>query len=413
MGLGAIVTGGTGGTSEITEIQSAITVNTTTSAKLNGAALIAAYTAAKALLPNGAALTATNRACVIVPPGKYDLDHGTDDACVPLILDTEFVDIIGLTTDRSLQHIYGTPPATNSGVIIQTADDVHISNLTVEIQTAFGTPNLNNTDSAAYFPSTNLSNTVVDNCYFIGKTGSNTLLWSMRAGVLEYSGTFTNCIGGNASFSGYGGTASGTFTSCIGGIYSFGGYGGTASGTFTNCTGGESAFGGYGGTASGTFTNCIGGYASFGGYAGTASGTFTNCTGGIYSFGGGGTASGTFSFCKGSTYSYNNQTPTASVATIALVTGGTGYTADDELIVDGGTGSSAEIKVLTVNAGVILTAKILTIGSYTAKPANAVAVIGGTGYDNATFNITWNEGHIYGCVDDTGFIAELNWDDVA
>ena len=75
MGLGAIVTGGTGGTSEITEIQSAITVNTTTSAKLNGAALIAAYAAAKALLPNGAALSATNRACVIVPPGKYDLDH--------------------------------------------------------------------------------------------------------------------------------------------------------------------------------------------------------------------------------------------------------------------------------------------------------------------------------------------------
>ena len=105
------------------------------------------------------------------------------------------------------------------------------------------------------------------------------------------------------------------------------------------------------------------------------------------------------------------ETPTASVATIELVAGGTGYTADDELTVVGGTGTAATIKVLTVNAGVIQTAGILTVGSYTVEPANAVAVTGGTGNDDATFNLTWNEGHIYGCVDDTGFIAELNWDD--
>lgn len=102
---------------------------------------------------------------------------------------------------------------------------------------------------------------------------------------------------------------------------------------------------------------------------------------------------------------------TASVATIELVAGGTGYTADDELTVVGGTGTAATIKVLTVNAGVIETAEILTVGSYTVEPANAVAVTGGTGNNDATFNLTWNEGHIYGCVDSTGFIAELNWDD--
>ena len=196
--------------------QSCIVVETTSNAKTNGAALIAAYTAAKALTPNGEELSATNRACVIIPPGNYDLDHGEDDACVPLTLDTEFVDIIGLTTDRSLQQIYGTPEATNSGVIVQTADDVHVSNLYVKILTEVESANWNDTDSAAYFPSTSLSNTVVDNCQFDGQAGSKyegPRLFSMRL-YIEYSGTFTNCTGGDYSFGGAGGTLSGQLYYC-------------------------------------------------------------------------------------------------------------------------------------------------------------------------------------------------------
>ena len=293
-------------------IQSAVVVETTSNAKTNGAALIAAYTAAKALTPNGEELSATNRACVIIPPGNYDLDHGEDDACVPLTLDTEFVDIIGLTTDRSLQQIYGTPEATNSGVIVQTADDVHVSNLYVKILTEVESANWDDTDSAAYFPSTSLSNTVVDNCQFDGQDGSNDegpRLFSMRL-YIEYSGTFNNCTGGNFAFGGAGGTASGTFTNCTGGGDAFGG-GGTASGTFTNCTGGDYSFGG--GTASGTFTNCTGGDYSFGGGGGTASGTFTNCTGGEAAFGGdSGTASGTFTNCTGGDYSFGGAGGTLS-----------------------------------------------------------------------------------------------------
>ena len=314
--------------------QSCIVVETTSNAKTNGAALIAAYTAAKALTPNGKELSATNRACVIIPPGNYDLDHGEDDACVPLTLDTEFVDIIGLTTDRSLQQIYGTPEATNSGVIVQTADDVHVSNLYVKILTEVESANWDDTDSAAYFPSTSLSNTVVDNCQFDGQDGSNDegpRLFSMRL-YIEYSGTFNNCTGGNFAFGGAGGTASGTFTSCTGGYNAFGGAG-TASGTFTNCTGGGDAFGG-GGKASGTFTNCTGGEAAFGGGS-TASGTFTNCTGGGDAFGGGGggTASGTFTNCTGGNYSFGGGGGTAS-GTFTNCTGG-----DYSFGGDGGTAS--------------------------------------------------------------------------
>ena len=300
--------------------QSCIVVETTSNAKTNGAALIAAYTAAKALTPNGEELSATNRACVIIPPGNYDLDHGEDDACVPLTLDTEFVDIIGMTTDRSLQQIYGTPEATNSGVIVQTADDVHVSNLYVKILTEVESANWDDTDSAAYFPSTSLSNTVVDNCQFDGQDGSDDegpRLFSMRL-YIEYSGTFNNCTGGNFAFKS---TASGTFTNCTGGKAAFGG-GGTASGTFTNCTGGDNSFGGAGGTASGTFTNCTGGGVAFGG-AGTASGTFTNCTGGDYSFGSGGTASGTFTNCTGGKAAFGGNGGTAS-GTFTNCTGGAG-----------------------------------------------------------------------------------------
>jgi len=302
--------------------QSCIVVETTSNAKTNGAALIAAYTAAKALTPNGEELSATNRACVIIPPGNYDLDHGEDDACVPLTLDTEFVDIIGLTTDRSLQQIYGTPEATNSGVIVQTADDVHVSNLYVKILTEVESANWDDTDSAAYFPSTSLSNTVVDNCQFDGQEGSDDegpRLFSMRL-YIEYSGTFNNCTGGGVAFGG-GGTASGTFTNCTGGDVAFGGAGGTASGTFTNCTGGDVAFGGAGGTASGTFTNCTGGEAAFGD-SGTASGTFTNCTGGDYSFGGAGTASGTFTNCTGGDYSFGGGDSGTASGTFTNCTGG-------------------------------------------------------------------------------------------
>ena len=347
-------------------IQSAVVVETTSNAKTNGVALIAAYTAAKALTPNGEELSATNRACVIIPPGNYDLDHGEDDACVPLTLDTEFVDIIGLTTDRSLQQIYGTPEAINSGVIVQTADDVHISNLYVKILTEVESVNWDNTDSAAYFPSTDLSNTVVDNCQFDGQDGNDfegPRLFSMRMNI-EYSGTFNNCTGGYGAFGGFG-TASGTFTNCTGGEYSFGGFG-TASGTFTNCTGGGGAFGGDGGTASGTF-----------------------------------------SFCKINGSSF--PTLTATVATVEIVSGGTNYEVDDELTVTGGTGTSATLKVTSVDGGVITGIQVKTVGAYTAKPSNPVATTGHTG--DATFNLTWNEGHIYGCVDSTGFIMEVNWDD--
>jgi hypothetical protein len=286
-----------------------IVVETTDNVVTNGTNLIAAYAAAKALTPHGQALGADNRAVVLVPPGKYDLGTGQ------LEMDTEYVDLVGLSTARDNQHIYGTANGAGTGVLRQTADNVKIENLFVELGPTGVTIAGNAQDPAAYFPDTALGSAVVRNCLF---KGDGTSGWSMRLAI-DYAGHYEDCTGGYASF-GYGGTASGTFTNCTGGTSSFG-RSGDASGTFTNCTGGDYSFGRYG-TASGTFTNCTGGRYSFGyngeasgtfnncageDYAfGNASGTFTNCTGGSASFGYFGTASGTFNNCTGGQWSFGN-----------------------------------------------------------------------------------------------------------
>lgn len=405
-----------------------IVVQVTDSGKTNGTNLNAAYAAAKLLTPNGSALSATNRACVIVPPGKYDLDHGEGFACVPLTLDAEYVDIIGLTTDRSLQHIFGTPPLENSGVIVQTANDVRISNLTVEIlsrvyddgEGSYGF-HYNETDSAAYFPETSLNSTVIENCNFIGGLG-NALLWSMRIGAIEYSGTYTKCKSARNSFmntasgifidcdvhSGFGNVASGTFRNCIAASSAFGAYGtasgnfinctsgsssfganGTASGNFTNCTSNFSSFGSSGaasgnfinckasgnsfgtyGVASGTFVNCISDSSSFGAF-GIASGNFTNCIGGGYSFGGSGVASGSFYNCLGANSSFGGGESGVASGNFTLCKGKEGSFNNLTLNVsllsviginNGGTGYSVD-DVLTVvgGTGTAATLKVATV----------------------------------------------------
>lgn len=181
------------------EVQSAVIVETTDSAVTNGVNLLSAYTDAKDLLPNGAALSATNRACVLIPPGRYDL--GTSS----LTLDTEFVDIIGLTTDRSKQYIFNTPPL-GTGGIRQTADDVRMLNFTMESITTGPT----------YSPDTNLPNTYMENIHLVA-TGSGVL--TTGAGI-SYAGTYKKIKAGDYAF-GYNGETSGYFEDIEAGEKSF------------------------------------------------------------------------------------------------------------------------------------------------------------------------------------------------
>jgi len=223
-----------------------VVVETTDNAVTNGTNLMAAYATAKALTPHGQALGADNRAVVLVPPGKYDL--GT----AQLEMDTQFVDVAGLSSLRENQHVYGTANGAGTGVLRQTADNVKVENLFFELMpSGFGT-SFNDQDPAAYFPDTALGNTVVRNCLFKGDEGSPYFGWSMRVAI-EYAGLYDNCAGLNSSF-GDTGIASGTFTNCTGGSYSFGWVGNASGGKFYFCSAGTDSF-----TTSGspTVVHCI------------------------------------------------------------------------------------------------------------------------------------------------------------
>jgi hypothetical protein len=282
-----------------------IIVETTDNAVTNGTNLIAAYTLTKALTPHGEALSITNRAALIVPPGRYNL--GTSE----LVLDTEYVDLVGLSTARDNQYIYGTSNGPNTGVIRQTAQNVHIENLVVECTRSSGGTNWDNTDPAAYFPAASQAeshtNTIIRNCEF--KADDNYAM-CMRIGI-TYAGTYENCTAEENGFGGYQGSATGVFKNCNGGYYGFCGYESVVSGTFINCTADNNSFGGAENSiVSGTFINCTADYCSFGGGTGSiASGTFKNCIAAKFSFGYEGIASGKFTDCTGGeqSFGYNGE----------------------------------------------------------------------------------------------------------
>ena len=168
-----------------------VTVKVTDDAITNGNNLLAAYALAKTRLPNGAALSTSNRLAVILPAAIYDL--GTQS----LILDTEYIDIVGSTSDGTKHRIISNVGVANRGTVQQTANDVKLYNLTIENSNTTFSLNYNSNDAAAYFPSTNLDSTYIDNVLFTSIFDFD-LIWvfSMRSAI-EYSGTFINCTGGD------------------------------------------------------------------------------------------------------------------------------------------------------------------------------------------------------------------------
>lgn len=78
-----------------------------------------------------------------------------------------------------------------------------------------------------------------------------------------------------------------------------------------------------------------------------------------------------------------------------IVSGGTGYTANDILTVSGGTSTvTAQFKVTTVSGGVITAIVMQTAGSYSVPPTGTLSVTGGTG-NSATFTATAAGGSIW------------------
>jgi len=166
-----------------------IIIDVTADPLINGQNLLAAYAEAAALTPHGQPLSTTNRAVVFLPPGQYDLVTST------LALDAEYVDVEGLSADREKQHIYGTTAVTNIGVITQSANDVHLANLFVEITRDSGGVNYDASDPAAYSLEGDETVTVIRNCHF--KAVDQNHAWLMRVGI-AYPGTYEQVRGINS-----------------------------------------------------------------------------------------------------------------------------------------------------------------------------------------------------------------------
>jgi hypothetical protein len=292
----------------------------------NGVELLEAYEKAKQAKPNNECKSHSNRMTVLVAPGIYDLSR-------PLDMDTEFVDLVGLTTDAKSQYIQLKSSTDislrqNHGTIRQSANDVRITNVTLDFEAPgdeYEWMHWRATDSAAYFPESNLPKTVMDNVhlvmypYFDEEAGNYFYKergWLTRKDI-EYSGKYSNITtskGCQGLFSGYTNLMSGEFTNIIsagpdafsvfsfeapytsgitGKVTNFTGsrfsfnmaFRGILSGTIENCKVGYGSFDGYQPVLSGTFINCEAGYNSFGTFDAELSGTFVNCKSGDYSFG--------------------------------------------------------------------------------------------------------------------------------
>ncbi|NBC11287.1 MAG: hypothetical protein GVY24_06050 [Planctomycetes bacterium] len=268
---------------------STVAVRASGSPAENGAVLRAAYAQARALTPNGAALAADNRATVLVGPGVYHL--GTLDGDTHgLQIDTEFVDLVGLTGRPEHVRIEATSDGSTAsrGTIEQTADDVLIAGVTMYLDGGDYSQGYEEGDPSAYFPGDNLPNTVLRDCVFEADNDAR-----YTRPEQEYSGTYIRCIGGAGTFA-VGAQASGTFTDCVVAEETFGYYA-DASGVFTRCVAGWYAFGWYA-DASGTFIDCTS--TNWYVFGWTASGTFIRCTAADSAFGAEGGLTGKLYSCR-------------------------------------------------------------------------------------------------------------------
>jgi len=309
-------------------------VNPTGSDTERGIALLASYTAAKTLTPNGSALSASNRAQVVIPSGNYRLAES-------LVLDTKFIDLIAQVptkpSKRLAADIDGTPDEATVNLagfrpqstliycdvdfvstIIQTANDVQMFGFSVAqlcVGVGFFSENkyLDALNWGALLIGNGCANapSVYTDMYFWTTCATDGTCGGVRA-YTNFSGNWYSCISNSCSFrNGYGdqGTPSAEFTAnmydCQAGPFSFiGDYfvGRKANYTAKNCrlercsVLGHSMDGatGIAGFAGGHYSAC----------AVESTCVFVECEAGSKSFGVGNTSAGTFIRCRGGSLSF-------------------------------------------------------------------------------------------------------------
>lgn len=204
----------------------------------NAASLLAAYNAAKALTPNGNAISATNRVVLLLQPGTYDFET------TPFNLNGAFIDLVGIGAREDVV-ITGSVITNDSAVVLQSVNDVRLQNITIR-----NTANSLQTDTAAaYRPMSVYAASRYINVAFESITGAG---WAMAASC---DGYWQDCSLGDYAMSGYSNsgdpyTINGTFVNCVAGWGAWGGdpdlgvtQGANVTAKFYGCTGGSGSFG--------------------------------------------------------------------------------------------------------------------------------------------------------------------------
>jgi hypothetical protein len=228
---GVPVGGGSGGL--MGSYDSFIVVATTNSATTNATNLLAAYENAKLLTPNGVVLSATNRASVILPPARYDFG---DDG--EFILNGDFIDVIGLTSDRSNQYLTSNHTGAGKGTLHEISTGINVVNLTVNI-TGMNPFNQDGTDPAALYVDGAVSTLNGTNCEFMCSDFIDSSVFSM-SDLKEFAGTWINCKASDRAFGAFG-KFSGYAKGCMAGNQSFG-TGDQFTGQAYECTAGQQSF---------------------------------------------------------------------------------------------------------------------------------------------------------------------------
>lgn len=273
------------------------TGNEANTAAQNGANLLAAYAAAKLLTPGGNALSATNRAAVLVPPGVYALGSSQ------LLADTEFVDIVGM--GASPKDVVITSNDSSQSTLLQSANDMVIRGITLK-----HLADASATGRAAYEIDTVSAFSLVMEDVILSGNGTTSGATVNAAYITQdYYGTFKNVQCENSPYPSWDGILWGTWIDCsctgdawcctIGGITTtavfercscvngFGIFGAVFEGTYTDCEVTGRGFGsGDDCAAIGIYTRCKANSLSFGsGLNAIAGGTFIDCEANDSSFG--------------------------------------------------------------------------------------------------------------------------------
>jgi hypothetical protein len=217
-------------------------------------AFLAAYDLAKTLLPGGSALSETNRAKVVVPPGQYYFEG----AGFGWEHDTDFIDVVvpdgvarrnnfGVLTPDAIQtpmaRFYHNAPSNH--ILRLTASDTLIRGILFD-QVEDGNSAVSTYYTGAEYAPFGGNVKMIDCAFLTGNSAAPNPVALRHTGV-GFDGYLENCHADYALSGNDTGTRlQGKWIKCTGGDLSYGGTGGgnECRGYFEDCQGGENSFGG-------------------------------------------------------------------------------------------------------------------------------------------------------------------------